>query len=267
MKSEQIGELAKALAEWQQQARAAKESGNNPHFRSKFATFDDICKVARTAGAFGISWSQTMEYRRHDDGSLDMCVVTTLMHSSGQWIDSMIPVLALKRDPQAMGSATSYAKRYGLAGILGISTGDDDDGENAMARSAPNEEEKLPWEDKGRPTTGTGSSKGSGRSASKSPPKNSRNSSTPSTESSDPPPPDSANDALVNPEGTPGDISPANVAKIKKLINEKGVDEPRLMQRLRDKYSRPLFRIGHLSNEWAAEVIEGLSKMQDAQPQ
>ena len=64
-------------------------------------------------------------------------LVTVLMHSSGEYLESSYPVSADKanRDPQAFGSALTYAKRYSLAGILGIATEEDDDGK--VGGSAP----------------------------------------------------------------------------------------------------------------------------------
>jgi hypothetical protein len=56
---------------------------------------------------------------------------TTLMHSSGQWISSLYPVNPVKNDPQGLGSALSYSKRYALQAMLCIPS-DDDDAEAAM---------------------------------------------------------------------------------------------------------------------------------------
>lgn len=55
-------------------------------------------------------------------------VLTRLMHASGEWIESMIPVLGDIREPQQFGSGISYARRYAYSSLLGIVTDDDDDG-------------------------------------------------------------------------------------------------------------------------------------------
>jgi hypothetical protein len=58
------------------------------------------------------------------------------MHESGQWISGRYPLKPVKADdPQAMGSAMTYARRYTLAAILGIVT-EDDDAEEAMGRQS-----------------------------------------------------------------------------------------------------------------------------------
>ena len=63
--------------------------------------------------------------------------MTRLMHASGQWIEGETPILNKDNNPQAFGSAMTYAKRYALAAIVGVAT-DDDDGQVAMREpSAP----------------------------------------------------------------------------------------------------------------------------------
>jgi uncharacterized protein (DUF3820 family) len=61
-------------------------------------------------------------------------LVTTLLHSSGQWVRGVYPVNPIKNDPQAIGSAITYARRYALASIVGVVAEEDDDGEMAMGR-------------------------------------------------------------------------------------------------------------------------------------
>jgi hypothetical protein len=56
------------------------------------------------------------------------------MHVSGQWIESEFVLPIVKQDPQAAGSAITYARRYALQSIAGIPTADDD-AESAMLRS------------------------------------------------------------------------------------------------------------------------------------
>ena len=63
--------------------------------------------------------------------NVDLTVLATrLYHKSGQYIESCYPIPKLT-DPQAMGSAVTYARRYSLCAILGIAAEDDDDGNAA----------------------------------------------------------------------------------------------------------------------------------------
>jgi len=59
---------------------------------------------------------------------------TVLMHASGEWVSSELAINPIKNEPQAIGSALTYARRYALSAILGIATDEDDDAESAMGR-------------------------------------------------------------------------------------------------------------------------------------
>lgn len=62
-----------------------------------------------------------------------VAVTTRLIHTSGQWIESsLLPMPVKAHDPQAVGSATTYGKRYTLCSLLGIVGEADDDGQRAQ---------------------------------------------------------------------------------------------------------------------------------------
>jgi len=63
-------------------------------------------------------------------------LTTRLMHSSGEWLEGEWPLNPVKNDPQALGAASTYARRYSLMAALGIAT-EDDDGETASGRGNP----------------------------------------------------------------------------------------------------------------------------------
>jgi hypothetical protein len=67
---------------------------------------------------------------------------TRIIHQSGQWMeDGGYALNPTKNDPQGMGSAVTYARRYTIGSTLGIITEDDDDGNRA---SEPAPAKKLP---------------------------------------------------------------------------------------------------------------------------
>jgi hypothetical protein len=72
------------------------------------------------------------------DGGKGIGVKTILMHTSGQFIESEFYLPITKADPQAGGSAITYARRYALQAMAGIPTADDD-AEAAMMRGKPDE--------------------------------------------------------------------------------------------------------------------------------
>lgn len=137
--SEHINELATALAKCQGEITPAIKDSSNPFFKSKYADLNAVWEACREPlSKHGLAVIQTMD--RDEAGNL--LLITTLAHSSGQWIRSRSPVPLLKSDPQAMGSSITYMRRYNLSAIVGISTDVDDDGEAAMNRNGKEEKPK-----------------------------------------------------------------------------------------------------------------------------
>jgi len=123
MKSETISELAKALSNFQGKMTAVKKDATNPFYKSKYATLDTIWETIRKPlSESGLSIAQTMNV--FGDKSL---LETTLYHNSGEWISGTQLVNPIKDDPQSLGSAISYARRYSLSALLGIVADEDDD--------------------------------------------------------------------------------------------------------------------------------------------
>ena len=139
--SEKINELAVALNKAQSDFMVAKKDAKNPFFKSKYATLNSVYEaVAPALLANGFTIIQPI---------VDNNVETTLVHASGQFITSSCPIVCAKQnDPQAMGSAITYARRYSLASLLGVMTDEDDDGEKAMGRTdkkpMPKKEDSAP---------------------------------------------------------------------------------------------------------------------------
>ena len=62
-------------------------------------------------------------------------LVTTLAHSSDQWIASEVRIASPDAGPQVFGSALTYMRRYSALAILGIAPDADDDGKAAQERA------------------------------------------------------------------------------------------------------------------------------------
>lgn len=138
-KSDQINELASALAKAQGAIENAAKDAANPFFKSKYADLASIRDAIRVPFAEnGLCVMQPVSV----DGS-KVTVTTILAHSSGQWVSSDLSMTAQRQvqgggwekidTPQAIGSATSYARRYALAAIAAVAT-EDDDGEGTEGR-------------------------------------------------------------------------------------------------------------------------------------
>lgn len=125
--SENLGELAKALAAAQGEMNAASKDATNPHFKTRYADLASIMDACRGPLAkHGLSVTQLPG--RDEAGQVTL--TTTLMHSSGQYIGSTIGVRPAQENPQVVGSILTYLRRYTLASVVGV-VSDDDDGEAA----------------------------------------------------------------------------------------------------------------------------------------
>ena len=133
--SETIENLALALANAQGTMTNPEKNLINPHFKSKYADITaGIEAVREPLSNWGIAFMQTTRM----DGDV-MMLETILAHGeSGEWIASDFPVIAFPARPQEIGSALTYARRYSLFAICGIS-GDtpDDDGNEASKTHTP----------------------------------------------------------------------------------------------------------------------------------
>ena len=65
-------------------------------------------------------------------------IKTMLCHKSGASIDSTIEIVPVTKTPQGMGSAYTYARRYGIQAMLNISAEEDDDGNAASKQNETN---------------------------------------------------------------------------------------------------------------------------------
>lgn len=129
-KSENIGELVKALAKAQLKFDPVLKDNENPAFRSKYADLATVIESTRKHLATeGISIIQMPHAKFGNDDAKEMILTTLMAHTSGEWIatDLSLPAMMRERfDAQAVGSAITYARRYALAAMTGVAQEDDD---------------------------------------------------------------------------------------------------------------------------------------------
>lgn len=134
--SENLDAFAKSLCAVQGELRPALKDSSNPFFKSKYADLESAVETARPILAkHGFAITQGCVER--ENGS--WILVTKLMHSSGQWMETDCPILVKDQSAQGFGSGMSYARRYSFMAILGMTaTDDDDDAEAAVGRHHQN---------------------------------------------------------------------------------------------------------------------------------
>ena len=137
-KSESIKNIAGALVKFQASVSKVAKEANNPFFKSKYASLANILDtIQKPLSECGLAISQFPD---------ENALTTIILHAdSGEWMESsyVMPV-AKQNDPQAMGSAITYARRQSIGSILNLNIDDDDDGEKAMGRQIPKKDELTP---------------------------------------------------------------------------------------------------------------------------
>ena len=121
-KSPEIDKLAASLAKVQSELEGAKKESKNPFFNSSYADLHAVIKAS-----FPLLSKNSLSVTQGNEmiqGAV--CVTTTSMHSSGQWIRSKVKLPLEKANAQGVGSAITYGRRYGLSAIVGIAQYDDD---------------------------------------------------------------------------------------------------------------------------------------------
>lgn len=133
--SETIINLSKALVETQKELKQPLKDAKNPFFKSEYVPLENVAEaITESATKHGLAFSQ---YATTTESG-NVSVGTIVFHESGEYIE--YPPLILKPEntkPQSIGSAITYAKRYALSAIFGITSDKDDDGNKANGNSEP----------------------------------------------------------------------------------------------------------------------------------
>jgi hypothetical protein len=130
LESEDTSELNAALALAQSKMTAIKQSGKNPHFKAMYSTMVDVrASVTLPCAEHGLAI--TVQPLLVDGEWVARAV---LRHKSGQWVAGFLPLMMGKRDMQAMKSAMTYAQRTLTIALTGAASGEDDDGNDAVAK-------------------------------------------------------------------------------------------------------------------------------------
>lgn len=127
--------ISTALVKAQKEFAPALKTNSNPFFKSKYVGLDGC--IEAVIDALNNNGIYLMQKSHPNDAGI--AVETIFIHESGESISGgVLTVPALKSDPQAYGSALTYARRYSLMAACGIAP-EDDDGNAAtkVAEKAP----------------------------------------------------------------------------------------------------------------------------------
>ena len=122
IESDEIDKIIPALIDAQGEFTKAIASRENDYYDSKFVGLVDVLAAVGPAlreHRIAIVQQTAVE-------GDDLVLFTRLIHESGQWLGSRYPIKPVKADPQGVGSALTYARRYSLMALVGIAPEDDD---------------------------------------------------------------------------------------------------------------------------------------------
>jgi len=128
--SESISNISKALIEFQGRLVKVSKDAVNPHFKNRYASLSQIIEsVQKPLNECGLALIQLP--------SGDHELETILMHSSGEFIAETYKMNPQRDDPQGLGSAITYQRRYALGAFLCLNIDEDDDANKASNPAKP----------------------------------------------------------------------------------------------------------------------------------
>lgn len=128
--------LNSALLEAQGELPKLHRGSKNPHYGNTYVSLDAILEaVLPVLNEHGLVVSQMPTYIEANGSGPAPALRTRITHAeSGECVEDTMLLLAQKDDPQAQGSAITYARRYALMAMLGLVADEDDDGNRAAPR-------------------------------------------------------------------------------------------------------------------------------------
>jgi hypothetical protein len=135
--SDDLNELAKALAAAQAEMPVVVMDSKNPFYNSKYSSLSAILSVVLPIlGKHGLAFSQLPYFEGEQVGLHNL-----LMHESGQWLnqDIQVPFKSEKNFIQSVGIFITYLRRYSVAAILGIASEEDTDGQSKTEKKTAKE--------------------------------------------------------------------------------------------------------------------------------
>ena len=128
-----LSEFFKAMAAAQAEMKPVYKDAKNDAFKgSKYATLAAVCEVViPIMSKHGLAVLQAP-----GSANGEVTVETIIGHASGTMMRTSLALKPTKADPQGVGSAITYGRRYALLSLAGVAP-EDDDGNAASASTAP----------------------------------------------------------------------------------------------------------------------------------
>lgn len=148
--SDEMKNMIQALVKVQGSLEPIKKDRVNPFAGSSYATLDAILGTLLpllSENGIAITQEPVMESTQ---GSLKIGVETTLLHITGEYVVYEPFFMELEKGSkmnmaQSAGSIITYAKRYAISSIFGISTDEDKDGVQNNKQDNHNQQNNKPY--------------------------------------------------------------------------------------------------------------------------
>lgn len=136
--SDEISQLATALAIAQGQIEDAVKDTKNDFYKSKYADLSSVRAAVRQP--FADNGLSVAQFPRTVAGGIE--VETVLLHNSGEFMSEVL-FMPVKHEPHPIGSGISYARRYALMSIANLAADDDDGNAAQVAKPAAEPDPKA----------------------------------------------------------------------------------------------------------------------------
>jgi hypothetical protein len=123
VQSPSIATLIGALVKAQANIGHALKDAQNGHFKSDYATLESVINATKAPLA---EQGLVVIQQPDSDETGRLVLITTLAHTSGEWLRSFTPIMTEKQNAHGLGSGMTYSRRFALAALCNISQTDDD---------------------------------------------------------------------------------------------------------------------------------------------
>ena len=143
--SNETKNIYKALIQTRARIKELSKNAVNPYFNSKYTTLDNLINVVKDS----LLENNLMILQETLLTNDFITVLTRVVHESGEWIETEFKCKPKTLDPQGIGAATTYGRRYALSSLLFLASEDDNDAnEHIDITEKSNGNKKIVREDK-----------------------------------------------------------------------------------------------------------------------
>lgn len=140
--SESVTNIMSAIHKVQQNADPVKKNASGQVGQGKFRYANLVSTWETIKDLLGSNKLTIIQSPTLGDHNVGQQFQTTIFHASGEWIKETMQMTLQREDPQALGAAISYFRRYMITSMLGLIPDDDNDAKDHRLATA---QQKAQW--------------------------------------------------------------------------------------------------------------------------